>query len=116
MPTNLSSRSPGDSCFIFVFIFACAEIPLFHVLSAKVSFSNVNGHKSPVAHVSLSSTRKREATVGGPAPQLTPTPSSPVEVGGVKRRHGQAGSKTASELDTSVDPPTLEGGSGMSDR
>lgn len=80
-----------------------AEIPLFHVITAKVSFTNINGHTSPASHVSLSTERKRAE----PAPVHTPMPSSPTEVGGVKRRHGQAGGATSS----SVDPPTCTRGS-----
>ena len=31
------------------------EIPLFHVMSARVTFGNVNGIKQPIPHVSLES-------------------------------------------------------------
>lgn len=77
------------------------EIPLFHVISAKVTFMNINGHASPVPHVSLSSTKTRL----GPTPVLTPAPSSPTQVGGVKRRHGQAMNWDESSVDT---PPGVD--------
>ena len=50
-------------------------------MSAKVSFSNLNGHIQPAPHVSLHTERVQTD------PTPLSTPSSSVEQGGVKRRY-----------------------------
>ena len=89
-----------------------AEIPLFHVISAKVSFTNINGHTTPVTHVTRNATRKRVGPVAVLTPSSSTSASSPLaEMGGVKHRHGQASVRTQG---TSVDGPMEDaGGEGL---
>ena len=78
--------------------FACVEIPLFHVMSAKVTFGNLNSSSSPVPHVTI--TKIREETSSPLA--TTPTSSSP----STSRRIRFRGSSESS-VDKPLAQPTL---------
>ncbi len=90
----------------------CTEIPFFHLMAAKVTFANVNGHNEPVPHVSLRTEQRRVE----PVPSYTPTgPESlaTTEGGVVKQRHGRAGGSSVDPDDDHTpltDPPADEGG------
>ena len=61
------------------------EIPLFHVMTARVTFGNINGHKEPAPHVSLHMEQKRaELPV-----VTTPTTQKEVESGITHRHNSQ---------------------------
>jgi hypothetical protein len=66
-------------------------------MSARVTFSNVNGLTNPVPHVSLES---REVTADQEEILTTPF-TTPISTSRAYRRHG-----SGSDVGTSVDPPT----------
>ena len=70
----------------------CVEIPLFHVMSAKVTFGNLNGCSSAVPHVIMTKIREEVE----PSAVTTPTASSP----GSEKRIRFRGS-----IESSVDKP-----------
>lgn len=79
-------------------IYISAEIPLFHVMSAKVTFGNLNGKTQPSPFVSLHTERvKTEPEV---ITMATVSASSTTE--GVKRRHT---SLSEDHHESSVDQP-----------
>lgn len=78
--------------------FLSAEIPLFHVMAAKVTFGNLNGKTQPAPFVSLHTERVRTE----PEAITIATVSSPSETEGVKRRHT---SLSEDHHESSVDRP-----------
>ncbi len=86
------------------------EIPFFHLMSAKVTFGNVNSHSEPVPHVSL----RTEERMEDPVPVYTPT--GPVslattEGGLVKQRHGRAaGGSSVDPEDAAPDHSAVDTG------
>ena len=60
------------------------EIPLFHVMTASVTFGNINGHMEPAPHMSL----HRELKKAEPVAVTTPTspPQRGCRLGGIKHR------------------------------
>ena len=70
---------------LFTLIFnsiVTAEIPLFHVMTASVTFGNVNGHTDPAPHISLHMERGRAE----PVAMTTPTSGCQWREYGVTRR------------------------------
>ena len=62
-----------------------AEIPLFHVMTASVTFGNINGRSNPAPHISL------HMEQGRAEPVVVTTPTRGCrwkECGGVKHRGG----------------------------
>ena len=73
------------------------EIPLFHVMSAKVTFCNLNGKTQPSPFVSLHTERVKTDPEA-----VTMVTASPSRMGGVKRRHT---SLSEDHHESSVDQP-----------
>ena len=73
------------------------EIPLFHVMSAKVTFCNLNGKMQPSPFVSLHTERVRTDPEA-----VTMVTTSPSRTDGVKRRHT---SSSEDHQESSVDQP-----------
>lgn len=74
------------------------EIPLFHVMSAKVTFGNLNGETSAVPNVTVTKTKEEVES----SPVTTPTASSP----GFERRLRFRGNSESS-ADKPPTQPTL---------
>ena len=81
-----------------LFLFS-VEIPLFHVMSAKVTFCNLNGKTQPSPFVSLHTER-----VNTEPEAVTMVTASPSRTDGVKRRHTSSLSEEPPE--SSVDQRT----------
>ena len=61
-----------------------SEIPLFHVMTASVTFGNINGHTNPAPHISLHMEQGRAE----PVTVTTPTRRCQWRECGVTRRGG----------------------------
>ena len=79
-------------CTIFLL-----EIPLFHIMTAKVTFGNINGVDSAATHVTLHDTHEGHATT------TISMPSSSSGADGLKKRH-QGGSSSSQPQESSADP------------
>ena len=77
------------------------EIPLFHVMSAKVTFGNINGTTHPAPHVSLHSEEMSIEPDPLPIPSFSETHGN----GPIKHRHVESTPVTASQgrAESSVD-------------
>ncbi|XP_019853015.1 PREDICTED: ankyrin repeat domain-containing protein 13B-like [Amphimedon queenslandica] len=79
------------------------EIPLFHVMSARVTFGNINGHTQPVPHVSL----KTEEVFGSESTQAIRT-TFHEGTSSVKRRHTSSESEPTDCTSVVATPTTRE--------
>ena len=69
-----------------------AEIPLFHVVAAKVTFGNLDGNDTAVPHVRVTSVEEDSHThVSSHSQMEDRCPMSAMGQEGLKRRHGGAG-------------------------
>ena len=69
----------GEKCLVFLALLlshASSEIPIFHVMSARVTFGNIGGCSEPVPHVALHTEEEEEEKAevfsrGATSPQLS---------------------------------------------
>jgi len=74
----------------------CLEIPLFHIMTAKVTFGNINGVDSAATHVTLQEAPNDQTTT------VISTASSTSGADGLKQRR-QGGSSSTQPVE-SIDP------------
>ena len=96
--------------FTLINSIATAEIPLFHVMTASVTFGNVNGHTNPAPHISLHMEQGRVE----PVAVTTPTRDCQWREYGVTRRgrslsQDEEGGRGEEERGSGEDIPTATG-------
>ena len=73
------------------------EIPLFHIMTAKVTFGNINGVDSAATHVTLHDAPEDHVTT------MISMASSSSGADGLKKRH-QSGSSSSQPQESPADP------------
>ena len=79
------------------FSFMLLEIPLFHIMTAKVTFGNINGVDSPATHVTLHDASEDHVTT------MISMASSSSGADGLKKRH-HSGSTSSQPQEAPADP------------
>lgn len=78
-----------------------SEIPLFHIMTAKVTFGNINGIDSAATHVTLQDLPKDHVM------STVSTVSSTGRTDGLKQRR-QGGLSSSQPRESSVDPTGMD--------
>lgn len=87
------------------------EIPLFHVVAAKVTFGNLDGGDSPVPHVQVTSVEGDSQTHTPSHSQMEDRyPMSVMGQEGLKRRHGGVGEEASGVPNSMGVSEVTEGG------
>lgn len=81
---------------VHVYVLFYLEIPLFHIMTAKVTFGNINGVDSAATHVTLQDALEDQVTT------VISTASSTSGVNSLKQRR-QGGSSSTQPFESSVD-------------
>ena len=92
--------------FIYAIVCICSytifllllEIPLFHIMTAKVTFGNINGVDSPATHVTLHDASEDHVTT-----MISMASSSSSGADGLKKRH-HSGSSPSQPQESQADP------------